>query len=397
MRQLLTACLAIACALGAAPSAAGEGRPLLVGAAEDAVKQATLDGAVAKANLARLAGLNALRITARWSPGRTAVEGGELVALRNAAAAARLTAIRLFVAVYPETGLVTPLTPQARAQFVSYAVSAARALPGVTDFVIGNEPNLDTFWRPQFSWRGTDAAAPTYFNLLAETYDALKAHDPAITVIGGTLAPRGHDRPHAKRKTHSPATFIRHLGEALRRSGRSRPIMDVFSFHPYLERSSLPPSFRHPITPRVIALADYDRLVALLGEAFDGTVQAGSTLPVLYDEFGVQSRIPEEKARHYSNHRTPAAKDAVSEARQAAYYRHALELAACQPTVTGLLFFHVTDEEDLGRWQSGLYYADDTPKASLPAVRDAALAAQAGVLTDCDTVATWPEAKPARR
>ena len=32
-----------------------------------------------------------------------------------------------------------------------------------------------------------------------------------------------------------------------------------------------------------IALADYDKLVALLRTAFDGTAQQGSTLPILYD------------------------------------------------------------------------------------------------------------------
>ena len=45
-------------------------------------------------------------------------------------------------------------------------------------------------------------------------------------------------------------------------------------------------------------------------------------------------------------------------------YREALLMAACQPTVRGFLIFHVTDETDRNRWQSGLYYPDDTPKAS---------------------------------
>jgi len=57
-----------------------------------------------------------------------------------------------------------------------------------------------------------------------------------------------------------------------------------------------------------------------------------------------------------------------------------LQLAACQPNVVGLLFFHVSDEADLDRWQSGIYYADDTPKSDFPVVRSAALAARAGTL-----------------
>ena len=42
------------------------------------------------------------------------------------------------------------------------------------------------------------------------------------------------------------------------------------------------------------------------------------------------------------------------------------------------LIFHVADEPDLDRWQSGVFYADDTPKSSMAPVRAEALAARAG-------------------
>src|SRR4029077_11023452 len=74
---------------------------------------------------------------------------------------------------------------------------------------------------------------------------------------------------------------------------------------------------------------------------------------------------------------------AITEARQAAYYRQAFALAACQPTVAGLLIFHVADERDARAWQSGVYYRNGTPKSSLSKVRTAALAAQAGTLEHC--------------
>jgi hypothetical protein len=69
-----------------------------------------------------------------------------------------------------------------------------------------------------------------------------------------------------------------------------------------------------------------------------------------------------------------------------------VQLAFCQKTVVGLLFFHVSDEPDLDRWQSGLFYADDTPKTSLEAVKQVARAAQAGTLT-CPK----PKPKPKKR
>jgi hypothetical protein len=146
--------------------------------------------------------------------------------------------------------------------------------------------------------------------------------------------------------------------------------------------SRLPPSFAHPRTT-TIGIADYPKLVRLLTSAFAGTAQRGETLPIVYDEFGYQSVIPVRKRSVYQHLGAPAARDAISEALQATYYRQAFALAACQPTVAGLLIFHVADERDARGWQSGVYYADGTPKSSLAAVRNAALAAQGGALGTC--------------
>src|SRR5581483_10273659 len=119
-----------------------------------------------------------------------------------------------------------------------------------------------------------------------------------------------------------------------------------------------------------ISLADYPKLVTLLGDAFDGTAQAGSSLPIVYDEFGVQSRIPVSKAALYEGVE-PRSIQPVSEATQGSYYAEALAMAACQPTVAAILLFHVSDEPFLPRWHSGLFYADDSPKTSLPVVQRA--------------------------
>jgi hypothetical protein len=62
----------------------------------------------------------------------------------------------------------------------------------------------------------------------------------------------------------------------------------------------------------------------------------------------------------------------VDEATQASYYAKAIQLAACQPTVEMLLVFHVNDEPKLEGLQSGVRYADGSPKSSLARVRAAA-------------------------
>ena len=126
----------------------------------------------------------------------------------------------------------TPLTEEARADFASYAAAIARAAPGVRHVIVGNEPNLNRFWLPQFALDGSNAASPAYLQLLAETYDALKAVSSNVRVYGGAVSPRGSDRAGGSRPTHSPTAFIRDLGLAYRASGRDRPVMDAFVIHP---------------------------------------------------------------------------------------------------------------------------------------------------------------------
>ena len=59
--------------------------------------------------------------------------------------------------------------------------------------------------------------------------------------------------------------------------------MDGLAIHPYGDNSSQPPSTAHPNSTS-IGIGDYDKLVSLLAQAFDGTAQPGSALPILYGE-----------------------------------------------------------------------------------------------------------------
>jgi hypothetical protein len=158
--------------------------------------------------------------------------------------------------------------------------------------------------------------------------------------------------------------------------------MDGLAFHPYADSSGQSPDTPHPRST-TIGLADYDRLIQTLSTAFDGTAQGGTTLPILYDEFGVESHIPDGKAKTYSGSE-PATTKPVDEATQGQYYDRAIGLAFCQPNVTAILLFHTQDEPALSSWQSGVYYADGTPKTSLFAVRDALSRARGGSIARCD-------------
>jgi hypothetical protein len=372
----------------AARAAAG-GPAMLVGAAEDAGEVPSYADAKVQMDLAKLAGLDAIRMTATWTTGETALSPAQSTALSNAIDAAQFTGLRVILSIYPVGSSVTPLTDQSRADFAAFATSIAQRYPLVHDFIIGNEPNLNRFWLPQFNADGTDAAAAAYEQLLATTYDALKTVRPHSTIYGGALAPHGIDRPGTGRDTHSPTAFITDLGAAYRASGRALPIMDAFAFHPYPENSTLGPNFPHP-NSTAIGLADYGKLVGLLGVAFDGSAQRGSTLPILYDEFGIETTIPAAKASLYSG-TEPTTTKPVDEATQAAYYKQAMAMTFCQKTVLGLLLFHVVDERALASWQSGVYYADGTPKASELPVAAAAASVHRGVVATCPNLALTPK------
>jgi hypothetical protein len=374
-------------------TAAAGGPKLLIGAAEDGVRQPNVVMAKTQLDLLSLAGLKAVRITSTWSPGLRAPVPSERNAIDVVADAAALTGTRVIVSVFNRDAATTPLTDGAHDEFAAYAAAIARDNPTVRDFVIGNEPNLNRFWMPQFGPAGENWAASAYLALLIRCYDELKKVSPTIQVIGAAVSPRGSDKPDGIRPTHSPTSFITDLGNFYRLSGRKLPIMDSFAIHPYQDNSSTPPSFAHPLNT-TIAIADYDKLVKLLGQAFDGTAQPGSTLPIMYGEFGVETVIPDVKSSLYTGIE-PASVRPVDNATQAAFYREALAMAFCQPNVKTFLFFHAVDESNLDRWQSGMYYADGTPKPSLATVAQATRDARGAVIARCSGLLLSPTARVA--
>ncbi|HEY5662230.1 MAG TPA: hypothetical protein VIR59_15715 [Gaiellaceae bacterium] len=374
----LRSIIALLCALTAlaAPAAARASATMFMGAAEDEARNADPQVAMTKMELAKAAGFDTIRITVSWSPGQSAVPQDQLQAVQSIAAAGLFLNIRIVATVMPFGSRATPLTATARTQFARFAANLVHEVPSIREYIVGNEPNLNRYWLPQFGPNGEDVAAAAYVQLLARTYDAMKAADRTVFIDGGSVSPRGIDRPGTGRDTHSPTAFITDMGTAYRAMKRNRPIMDGFSFHPYGENSSTPPTLVHT-SGTSLGLSDYPKLVSLLGKAFNGTAQKGSTLPIIYDEYGVDSQIPVAKRSFYGG-TEPATTKPVTEAVQAAYYDEALKIAACQPTVRGFLIFHVTDETDYNRWQSGVYYADGTPKSTRAAVKASMNAVRTG-------------------
>ncbi len=280
----------------AAPGLAEAGPGVTVGAVEDDVRVSSAVEAETRMALFRAAGFRAVRVTSLWQPGQVRPTDAELRRpreRRGGRCTQRGAGLRHGHAPRIEDDAADRRgTRRVRRQRRRARARSARR-SGIV--IVGNEPNLNRFWLPQFAADGSSVSAAGYLQLLERTYDALKAVSPSVRVYGGALSPRGSDRPGGMRPTHSPTKFIQDLGVAYRASGRNRPVMDGLAIHPYGDNSSQPPSTGHP-NSTTIGMGDYDKLVALLAQAFDGTAQPGSALPILYGEFGVESQIPDGKA-----------------------------------------------------------------------------------------------------
>ena len=237
--------------------------------------------------------------------------------------AARAGETRIFLGVYHPGSATTPLTTDARAQFASYVAAIVRDVPAIGDVIVGNEPNLNRFWLPQFDEAGNDVAAPAYFALLAEVYDAAKGVDEDVTDLGRRARPRAGSTGPAPAATPTPrrrssATSAPPTARAAATTRRSTASPSIRTRRARASRPTAPPTPRRSRS----CMADYEeKLRPLLDEAF------GPGLPVLYSELGVETAIPPAKASLYEG-TEPG--EPVDEATQADYYRRAIELA-CLP------------------------------------------------------------------
>jgi hypothetical protein len=369
--RLLAATTAAAATLlagaGAAPAAD-------IGANDDAAKHMDDRGATVFREMAEL-GLRQTVIAVRFKPSEAVVIQDK--ALLDAVIPNAIDAgLRVVLAVYPypprelEAGLGSP------SLFGSYVGAVASIYPRVKQFVVGNEPNQPAFWRPQFSSSGANVSAATFGGYLAAAYDALKSVDPEITVIGVGLSPRGNDRPKAKNNiSTSPVRFLRALGAWYRRSGRSTPVMDAFSFHPYPNEAT-DPLDRGYGWPNA-GFVNLDRVKQALWDAFHDTGQPTTLdgLKLHLDEVGWQVRTAGRLG--YLGAENVRVTD---EATQAAIYAELVRRATCDPDIAEVSLFGFRDDGLRTGFQAGVQRVDGSSRPSAEALR-AAIVETAGGCT----------------
>ena len=370
---------ALVVAVAALAASAPAGADLTVGVADDGGRLAD-DGGAWFLQQMRDAGLQENRVTIHWDPDHpTTIQDKDKLDryLANAAGAG----IRVMLLISPARARALTSSENARSDFVRFTAQVARTYPSIKDIGVGNEPNQPRFWQPQFSSTGRSLACGAYQRVLAQAYDALKAVDSTITVIGVSLSPRGNDNPLASvNSSTSPVRCIRELGVAYRASGRTKPIMDELAFHPH--PNSYADGFRVGYRWPNAGTSNLGRIKQAIWDAFNGTAQptfaeAGkpvfrAALPPLrvrLNEVGWQVSVPSTSLHAYYGRESVAR--LADERSQADIYASLVPYFACDSSVRSMLYYGLVDEPDLDRWQAGLIRADGTRRPSFTSVRTA--------------------------
>jgi hypothetical protein len=364
--------------------------PINYGVADDFGKYADDGGAWFDSEL-KGANLTEVRWTLAFDPANPSAIT-ELPFLQRSAPQAQADGIRVVLALYGR-----PASAHDPIAFCTWAQMVAATVEqwGIHDFIIWNEPNTALYWSPQNKY-----APKVYEALLATCYDAIHLADPDAHVIGFGLSPRSNGPTQT-----APIPYIASVGAAYRASGRTAPIMDQMSIHPYPNPNS--PTDGPDVgysNPANYGIPNLDRVKQAIYDAFNGTGQPTTLngLTFRIDELGWQTNTT--SYLQYFNKENVAV---VAEQAQAENVRETVQrYFACDPTVTDVEWFLLVDEPTRngkakngtrvgGGWQSGLLTTGgpgvSTPKLAYTA--DAPLFA-AGRTACTTSLAAW---SPKRR
>jgi hypothetical protein len=371
--------IGVSCAVLLGAGAAGAGRtpapgrtkatsitPIEYGVADDSAKYAD-DGGAWFDTMLKGANLTEERWTLAFNP-LDPTHITELPFLVRAAPRAQADGIHVVLALYGR-----PATAHDPKFFCGWAAMVAASVQqwGIDDFIIWNEPNTSLYWSPQ------NAHAPAaYEALLARCYDSIHRVNPTARVIGFGLSPRSNGPSQT-----APIPFLEAVGRAYRASGRTTPIMDQMSVHPYPNPNS--PTDGPDVgyaNPDNYGIPNLDRVKQAIYDAFHGTGQPTTMngLTFRIDELGWQTNTAAYP--QYYNAENVAI---VSEEAQVQDVRETVQkYFACDPTVTDVEWFLLIDEPTRngkdqtgatigGGWQSGLLTAGgqgvSTPKPAYSA------------------------------
>jgi len=214
-------------------------------------------------------------------------------------------------------GLAQNVAPTSKYALAAFATAVAKRYPWLHLWEIWNEPNLQSFLKPN---------SPKLYvqRLLNPAYVELQALDPANRVAGGATSPRSTSTG------LSPVAFMRGMSAAHAR-------LDAYSHHPYaVTRGETPFGFARGVCrycTGVLTMANLEKLIREVKRDF-------GPKRIWLTEYGYETNPPDPNG--------------VSWAAQAKFVAEAAERAAAAPYVDLLVQFMLQDEGRPNGWQSGL-------------------------------------------
>ena len=160
----------------------GAASSTVYGVADDAGKYAEDGGASFFSTLNDL-GMTENRVAVTWDPAHPTTITDQAF-LDRSIPKAMARGIDIVFAIYPAKARGLADTPNGIQLFAQFAAKVAARYPMVKKVICLNEGNQTRFQQPQFDSTGNSAAGPLQEAAMAACYDALKAVNPAIDVIG---------------------------------------------------------------------------------------------------------------------------------------------------------------------------------------------------------------------
>lgn len=261
------------------------------------------------------------------NPGDPAYDWSEVDATLGALHARRITVLATLVRTpaWASLGHTPRAVPASKYSLAAFAVAVAKRYPWLRLWEIWNEPNLQSFLKP-------NSPALYVQRLLNPAYAELHYMNPANRVAGGATSPRSTSTG------RSPVKFMRGMRAAGAR-------LDAYSHHPYpVTRGETPSRFARGacrFCTGVLSLAHLEQLIAEVKRDF-------GPRRIWLTEYGYETSPPDPKG--------------VSLALQSQYLAEAAMRAAAAPYVDLLIQFMIQDEARPTGWQSGLIDSTGLPK-----------------------------------
>jgi polysaccharide biosynthesis protein PslG len=289
------------------------------------------------------------------NPGDRAYDWRDVDATLGALHARRITVLATLVRTPAWANGNRPqnAVPTSKYSLAAFAVAVAKRYPWLRLWEIWNEPNLQSFLKP-------NSPALYVQRLLNPAYVELHAMNPANRVGGGATSPRSTS------SGLSPVTFMRGMR-------RARARLDAYSHHPYpVTAGETPSKFARGVCrfcTGVLSLAHLEQLIGEVKRDF-------GPKRIWLTEYGYETNPPDPNG--------------VSWGLQSQYLAEAAMRAAAAPYVDLLIQFMVQDEVRPNGWQSGLIDSTGLPKPAFNSfMLPIAVAARTGMRTTI-----WGQVRP---